>query len=174
MSVHPAIHPTTDAPADAVCCPGCQRTWASRVPRDGFLDHLLAFLGIYPYRCQLCRRRFRRRGRHGDRADRRQHERVPAGIPVTLMWNDGEGGGLLRELSIAGATVETDSRLSVGDSMRLSFKATGLDAEVSVDVSLVRSVRPGEVGVEFTELGSEEQERLTELVADLLERLRRV
>ena len=167
--------PPSAAEIEAVPCPRCRRAFAVRAPREGLLERLLSIGYVYPFRCQLCRHRYRalRWGVRYQRHNRRQFERLPTQMPVKLIWGDQEGSGLVSELSIAGATVETEQPIPVGQSVQLSFRSSGEDVEVTVDVSMIRSRRAGEVGVEFTEVSREHEERLAQLVRDLLERMKR-
>lgn len=167
--------PPSAAEIEAVPCPRCQKAFAVRAPREGRIERLLSVVYVYPFRCQLCRLRYRalRWGVRYQRSERRQFERLPTQMPVKLIWGDNEGSGLVSELSIAGATVETDQPIPVGQAVQLSFKSSGEDVHVTVDVSMVRSQRSGEMGVEFTQVGREHEERLAQLVRDLLERMKR-
>jgi|SRR5450432_70353 hypothetical protein len=42
-------------------CPICKKTEVRRSHRQTVADHLLAFLGVYPWRCQSCQSRFHSR-----------------------------------------------------------------------------------------------------------------
>jgi hypothetical protein len=40
-------------------CPWCGRTTVRRVSRRSLLDRLCSLMALYPFRCQVCRFRFR-------------------------------------------------------------------------------------------------------------------
>lgn len=161
--------------AEAITCPRCDRAYAVRASREGVFERVVSLAYYYPFRCQLCRHRFRALnwGVRYERTERREFERLPTRMPVTMIWGDQEGAGLVSELSISGATLQTDHELPSDRPVQLRFRSSGTEVEVTVDMSMVRSRRGDEVGVEFTGLSSEQEARLTLLVRDLLERMKR-
>lgn len=138
------------------------------------MERVLALLYVYPFRCPRCGHRFRARqwGARYVREERREYERVSTRLPVTIVWKGREVGGLVTDLSVAGCSVQMDSRLPVGESLQLRFTAAGEAVGLSVDVVLVRSTRPDGVGLEFAEVQQEQAERLARLVRDLVDRMR--
>ena len=165
----------SDGEAEEIPCPECGEPWAARARRRNLLERVASVAYYYPYRCQLCRHRFRalRWGTRYKARERREFERLSTQMPVTCVWDDQESGGLVSELSIAGATLQTDQPIAKGQEIQLRFRAAGADVEVTVDMSMVRSARHGQVGVEFAELSREHERRLAAMVRDLLERMKR-
>jgi c-di-GMP-binding flagellar brake protein YcgR len=145
-----------------------------RSSRRSFLERLLSVAYIYPFRCQLCRHRFRAMqwGVRYVKPDRRKYERIPIRMPAAFLWHDRHADGVVTDLSVAGCTLETDTAIPAGEAVQLRFKAAGEDAEVSVDVTVVRSMGPKRVGLEFVQVREEQRERLARLVQDLLARMR--
>jgi hypothetical protein len=76
------------------------------------------------------------------------------------------GAARVRVLALGGAFLETDQRLSIGDSMHLEIR-TGLRKIQSTAV--VRNVTATGAGVEFVHLKAQDRERLRRFVTQLLE-----
>jgi hypothetical protein len=145
-----------------------------RSSRRNSLERLLSVAYIYPFRCQLCRHRFRAMqwGVRYVKRERREYERIPTRMPVTFLWRDRHADGVVTDLSVAGCALETDAAIPAGEAVQLRFKAAGEDAEVSVDITLVRSILPKHVGLEFVQVREDQRQHLARLVQDLLERMR--
>jgi hypothetical protein len=95
-------------------CPRCGGTDVRRARRHGALERLLSALYIYPFRCQHCQRRFRRlewgvRYRIG--LDRRIDERLRVRGRADLRWEGGHAAGTVRDVSVMGAGIETETAI---------------------------------------------------------------
>lgn len=155
----------------APACPKCGSTLVGRTHRSGILEHLASLGYVYPFRCQVCERRFRR-FRWGERyvrvhLDRRDLERVSARIPVNFHWRDGgQGAGVIRDISSGGCAVETDATPPVGALLLLQLAPEG-EPPVDVDVGEVRSRHARRIGVRFVRVAPAHEERLRGLVQRL-------
>ncbi len=80
-------------------CPQCSTDYVRRVHREGVLERFASLVYIYPFRCQLCSRRFRvlQWGiRYAKQlVDRRQFERIPARVPATFSGDRISGEGVV-------------------------------------------------------------------------------
>lgn len=153
-------------------CPECGSDRVGRTHRQGFYERLMSAAYVYPFRCQLCQRRFRRfrwRERYVRvHLDRRDLERVPCRIPVTFNWKDGgQGDGLVRDISAAGCAIETRAGVSAGALLLLQISPEG-EPTIDVDVGEVR-VRHGVfMGVRFVKMSEAHAERLRRMIVHLV------
>ncbi|OGK76779.1 MAG: hypothetical protein A2X52_22160 [Candidatus Rokubacteria bacterium GWC2_70_16] len=145
-------------------CRRCGSDQVRRASRVGLLERLLSAGYVYPFRCEVCHRRFRalRWGEHYVRAgpDRRRHERLPVDFWTTLFLKDGERQGRVRDLSEGGATLEADLPVAAGDSLELTLKPSDSEPPITVEVAVVRSVQSGRLGLQFVRVKGGDDERL--------------
>lgn len=145
-----------------------------RCPRIGAVERLLSVAYVYPYRCPMCSLRFRsmqwgvRYARL--RTDRREYRRVAVRLPLALAGRAGEASGEAQEISLEGCTVVTAARFPRGATVRLTLELEPDGPPLEVDVAVVRSVRPGEVGLQFVTFAAAERSRLRRFVDGLLAR----
>ena len=154
-------------------CPRCGRHHVRRAHRAGALERLLSAFAVYPFRCQVCGRRFRAvqvgRRQTLQTPERRDWDRHVLHRPATLMIRDGErADGEVVELSVAGCTVTTAARVPEGASVRAELGLVAGAPPIVVEAATVRSVGAGRVGLAFARLEPRELERLREVVAALL------
>lgn len=152
-------------------CPTCRSEFVRRASRQGLLERLLSVGYLYPFRCQICRHRFRTL-RWGERyvrveLDRRDFERLATDIRTAVTWRERHGQGKVLDLSVAGCTLETDSPVPVGELLHLELAPEG-EAPVVVDVAECRSVRASRLGLKFVKIQNIHEERLRQLVLGLL------
>jgi hypothetical protein len=156
----------------APACPKCGSGLVGRTHRAGILERVMSIAYIYPFRCQVCHRRFRR-FRWGERyvrvhLDRRDLERTPCRIPVTFDWKDGgEGEGMILDISPAGCALETAAAVPVGALLRLRILPEG-EPPIDVDVGEVRARHAGRVGVRFVRVAETHGARLRGMVHRLI------
>ena len=156
----------------APACPKCGSSLVGRTHRNGILERVASLGYVYPFRCQVCHRRFRR-FRWGERyvrvhLDRRDLERIPARIPVIFHWNDGgQGEGTVRDISAAGCAIETAAAVPVGALLLIQMSPEG-EPPIDVDVGEVRSRSTGRMGVRFVRIADLHAERLRGLVQRLI------
>jgi hypothetical protein len=91
--------------------------------------------------------------------------RLQSSLPATIMGTR-NGTARVRTLALGGAFLETDLRLTVGDSMQLEFRK-GMHTIQSTAV--VRNVMANGAGVEFVHLNARDRERLRRFVSHLLD-----
>jgi c-di-GMP-binding flagellar brake protein YcgR len=100
--------------------------------------------------------------------DRRDLERIPAQIPATFHWKDGgQGTGVVRDISVAGCAVETNTAVPLGALIQLQM--TPADGPpIDVDVAEVRSRAARRIGVRFARVAPDHAERVRQLVQRLV------
>lgn len=161
----PALPRPSSAPAQAaqevaghVRCPHCHNNFARRSRRKGFREHLFSWFFRYPFRCQVCGHRFRAfqvRRRYRNRPqERRQLLRVGVHIPVTFvqMVKPGQelvGQGVLLDLTRESCYLQTTTSLPVGASLNLALQMTPEAPVITIDLAMVRHVRPQGVSLVF-------------------------
>ncbi len=151
-------------------CPKCGRHIVQRVHRIGVVERVLSAVYVYPFRCQLCGRRFRAlqwRKRYVV-AERREYERVGLRAPVTVVSSRSTVQGEVTELSMEGCTVTMAAPLSEGATVQAELHLLPGERPVSVAAAVVRSVRATTCGLHFTRIRAEERSRLGGVIAGLL------
>ena len=101
------------------------------------------------------------------KADRR-HQRVPTPKGVWVAWQDGKQQYVsrVRDLNVGGLFIATPTPLALGSVVSLLLSVP--EGEIRSRAT-VRNLVPGEgMGVEFTEIGQQDQLRVERLVARLL------
>jgi PilZ domain len=153
-------------------CPNCGREFVRRVSRAGFLEILLSYVYLYPFKCQICGKRFRHRepGARYVRVeeDRREYDRLEITCPMTFYGQGISGEGSVVNLSMGGCTVRTDAKVESGAIINLSLQISKDVTPVIVDAAMVRDVRAGTIGLEFLLWQQSERERLQLFVRGLL------
>ena len=150
-------------------CPHCGTNHVRRSQRLGALERVLSVARVYPFRCQVCSRRFRTLewgtpyGR--ELIDQREYERIPVRLAVSFYGDRMKGQGRLIELSMGGCSFQTEDRLRPGELLQLSFQPSEQEAHIHVEAVVIRSVRPPMVGVEFLRLQSAQEDSLRQFVS---------
>jgi hypothetical protein len=150
-------------------CPRCRGTAVQRATRHGTLERALSALYIYPFRCRNCLRRFRRlvwgvRYRAGLRSERRVYERLRIRGQAYLQWAGGQAVGTMRNVSVAGAAIETEAAIPTGTSLTLVLRPASHIEAITIGEAIARSVRAGRLGVQFRHVEERERARLQRLV----------
>ena len=152
-------------------CPRCRQDIVQRIRRQGLLEYLLSIAYIYPFRCQVCSHRFRAFQwgvRYVKQAlEKRQHDRLVTRFQITFSGNGIDGSGVVTLVSLGGCAIETDTKLSSGQILRLQLKPSDRDPAVAVDAAVVRGIRSPLVGLQFLRFRMEERERLSQFVRGL-------
>jgi hypothetical protein len=145
----------------AVRCPRCRQFSGRRSPRSGAIERALSALFVYPFRCQLCGRRFRalQWGARYARMDRRHFERQTVRLSATVISREGMAEGEVTDLSLAGCGVKVELRPVTGDQVTLRLRLTRDTRPLEITAA-VRSVHIGALGLAFTAMGALEQQRL--------------
>jgi hypothetical protein len=161
-----------------ILCPKCGKDFVRRTLRRGAHEYLLSVVYVYPYRCQLCAKRFLRmepgRRYNESTVDKRQYERVQAKFPVTFVGDKASGAGTVSRLSLGGCELESQLKLMEGMMFNLRLQPPDLNPAINVETAIVRSVRPPVAGLEFLRSNPTEQFRLIQFVAGLLTAHRKV
>ena len=152
-------------------CPMCHEDYVRRVRREGLGERLLSQFYLYPFRCQLCGKRFRAR-QPGVRyvridEDHREYRRIPVHYDAILAVEREHSEGVVKDISLGGCTVDTPTRLSPGTILQLGLRPPGYKNGITIEAAVVRTSRLGSIGVEFIRLKHDERKRLKELVRSL-------
>lgn len=157
----------------SIKCPNCGRDFVRRVSRAGLVEKLLSLFYVYPFRCQLCSKRFRffQRGVRYRRVmeDRREYQRMEMKFPVTITGQDDfRAEGIVLNLSMGGCSVATDADLDAGMIVKMKLAITGMTQPVSVEAAIVRNFLGNVAGLEFLRWQGTERERLQLFIRGLL------
>ena len=146
-------------------CPRCKSEIVRRSRRKTAGERLASLLRVFPFRCQLCQHRFRA-FRPRDRfipvvePDRREYERVSVAAWSALWRGQHSGRARVIDVSSDGLAIETDAPAREGEIVQFEVLPPGADAPIAVDQAVVRSVRPGRVGVQFIRVHADDEGRL--------------
>jgi hypothetical protein len=153
-------------------CPGCSHQYVKRVSRIGVGEYFLSLFRIYPFRCQLCARRFKVLqpgiASTGSEEVRREHQRLPAKIPVTLTIGGGDVSGSTVDISMGGCSFDTEIQLVKGTILGMELKLPDEIPPVKVQAAVIRSVGLGRASVEFLRIERGERERFQGFVRSLM------
>jgi hypothetical protein len=140
-----------------------------RSHRTDVLERLLGLFHYYPFRCQTCGKRFwhmQWRQRYARiPLERRDYDRLPVRIKVTLITPDGTVEAVARDISLNGCALETTTDVPRTRPFALLLHAGG--PPIRVDVAIARFTTGGIVGVKFDELAPAARARLADYVARL-------
>ena len=147
-----------------LACPICSAEFVKRVTKYGFKERLLGRIGVYSFRCQICRHRFRALQRSirypSNEKDQREYERLAMNFPISFVGENIAGAGAVFDISINGCGFATDVALSAGSIMRLTLQISNELEPITIDAAVVRYVQHDRIGVEFLRVQPAEQERL--------------
>ena len=153
-------------------CPECGTLYVRRSPIKGAGERLASLAYVYPFRCQLCTRRFRslqwgvRYAEEGE--DKREYERLEIKFPVTFTSAKLTGEGMATDISLTGCRLETDVQLNPGVLVKLQIRPSDRKPPLSARAMVVRTIRPRLLGLKFVRLSEVELEQLMQLVTSLL------
>ncbi len=152
-------------------CPACRKNFVRRSQRRGVVERTLSLVYIYPFRCQLCTRRFHafHLGARFKRytPDRREYVRIPIRVPVAFSGEQVQGQGTVVNLSMRGCTIETDARPHSGEILCLRLDAVDGFSRIVIEAALVRSIVRNEVGLEVLRIQEAEREKLLQVIETL-------
>ena len=152
-------------------CPRCQSIYVRRTHRVGTLEQLISTFYVYPFRCQLCSARFtffQWGVRYSQQEDLRQYERIGVQFAVLFSSSQTVGKGVATDVSVADCAFETPLTLKQGDTLKLELYAKSGRPPIVVEKAVIRSIRKGIVGVQFTEVSENDKARLHRFVGDLI------
>ncbi len=90
--------------------------------------------------------------------------RIPVGYPANIQSDSGTGEGVLLDLSPTGCRMRSDIDLNAGAYLALQIAVAQESSPLAVEVSVVRWIKDGDMGVEFLRYSQGVRERVTNLV----------
>ena len=153
-------------------CPICGTSFIRVIYQESRVERLLSRVNVFPFRCQLCRNRFRAfdsGARHNTQAfDRRQYTRLAVSIEALVLdRNQPIVTNRITDISMDGCTLQTTG-FPKGAFIELALKPTVEEETIRIETAMVCSVRPLSMGIRFLELPSEHYRRLAQVVLGLL------
>ena len=153
-------------------CSRCGMTVVRRSIRQGWIERGLGLLSVNPFRCQLCANRFFawELGRRYTkvRGNRRDFDRLPAKLDVTVIGGQVKASGVITELSLGGCTLEAEAFYGPGKILQLEIQLPEDDHSVRVDIAVVRTQRGRTLGIEFLQTEKKQRHHLRQYVRQLL------
>ncbi len=154
-------------------CPSCGTPFVRVTYHEGTVERLLNRFRIFPFRCQLCTRRFRTFWTMSPNAtqvvDRRQYRRLPASFQANLLADNAvRTNSRVTDISMGGCTLETTEALPRGTFLELAIKPASNEEVIKVETAMVCSLRAESMGVRFLELLANDKHRLSQVVLSLL------
>lgn len=136
--------------------------------RAGVVDRLVSRVSIYPFRCQVCARKFYA-FTWGERyvrrpQDQREYDRVAVTLDARLVSCESERPAHVTSLSLGGCSVETDLRTAEGSGIRLQIGLSDSERPLTIDGAVIRWARHGMFGLEFVRMAASEKARLRAFV----------
>ena len=92
--------------------------------------------------------------------EERKHQRFPNQALVTFGNALFQGEGRLENLSLGGAAICSDARISEGSYLMLSIAVMDKVRAIDIELAPVRWVKEGSFGVEFIRMAPDSQRRL--------------
>ena len=169
--IGPSVASSKIAGMVEIACPACGRQHVRLSRPRGAVDRLLHLAAIHPLRCDRCRHRFYRWTPWYPGAvqeERRQHERIAARVLIGIQWGEEGRDGTMTDVSLGGAGVEGDVPVPEGTLLKVTFRPTERGTTVGISQAIVRSTRPGKLGLEFAPLDEDERRRIADLVREIL------
>ncbi len=152
--------------AASLRCPECRNDAMFQCSPGSLAERLLTLLGISPFQCHLCSRRFWsvRRGKflRPPQEDRRAHRRIPVRFSMVFSGGRIQGKGTVLNLSVGGCMIESPTVVHVDEIcyLRLYPDAQGTPVEVA---AMVRSIGSTRIGFKFLR-SAREDNRLLEFL----------
>jgi hypothetical protein len=153
-------------------CPRCKSEFVRRSSRKTRSERVASVARIYPFRCQICQRRFMS-FRPGERyvatlePERREYERLPVEAWSALWSGERSGSARVIDVSAGGCAIETDAAFREGDIVQLQMTPPGAPRPIEVEQAMVRSTRPGRIGVQFIRVQEDDEGRLRQYLYEV-------
>ena len=150
-------------------CPQCGTAKTRLAPCQTLSDTVLTVFTIYPFRCQLCAKRFRALLGRRTKSPRHSFERVNVSFPVWFKSrlaspHDMGQEGVLDNLSLRGCRIRSQMPLSPGTRLELEFQYADCSFPITIDEAVVRSAIDDAIGLRFVQLRREDERRLRQIV----------
>jgi len=148
-------------------CPTCESQFIRRSRHPHRQDWLLSCLHLFPFRCQICRRRFlnfigrlliSRKPDTGQ--DHREYYRLSAQIPVNFTGDKMMGDGCVTDLTVQGCLVQTQVPVNLGSVLSLTLFTSDHDIPIDVAKAIIRHKTRKVFGVEFLHLHPQQEKSL--------------
>jgi hypothetical protein len=107
-----------------------------------------------------------------ERQEQRQR-RLFVQFPISIEGNQGVNSGVLFNLSPGGAAIESGAIVQSGTVLTLRVHLPSLDQPIKVNRAEVTWTAGDDFGVQFLELGPQDQDRLNQVIANLLQGIQR-
>jgi hypothetical protein len=139
------------------------------VSRLGVGERLLSVFYIYPFRCQVCGRRFHALQwgvRYARLTDLREFDRIPVRLVAEV--DDGRTNfqGETINLSVDGCAVETDASFVRDATVQVQLHLPHEERPV-VASAIVRVAREGAIGLHFADMDADSRQRLRRFMLSL-------
>ena len=105
--------------------------------------------------------------------EQRKFQRFSDSSLVTFSSETVRGDGRLDNLSLGGAAILSDTKISRGDYLSLAIQLPALEDAIEVELAPVRWVKDSSFGVEFIRIASGPQQRLKQYIDTLEETSRK-
>jgi c-di-GMP-binding flagellar brake protein YcgR len=154
-------------------CPACGTPFVRVIYGKGLAEKMLGRFKVFPFRCQLCTKRFRTFWTGSPESthpvDRRQYKRLPASFHADILAENAlRSPSRVTDISMDGCTLETSEALPRGAFLGLMIAPASDKEAITIDTAMVCSTRQESMGVRFLELQSNDKHRLSQVVLSLL------
>jgi len=150
-------------------CPTCGTTKTRLAAGKTLSDTFLSRFTIYPFRCQLCAKRFRTfLGRRANNP-RRSFERVDVSFPVwfrprrSSSYELGQEG-VIDNLSIRGCRIRCTTPVTPGLRLEMEFQHSNSSFPITIDEAVVRSSLDNTIGLRFVRLQRSDELRIRQIM----------
>lgn len=149
-------------------CPRCG-THVVRLtrPRNAW-DHLFTMVYCYPFRCQLCRARYRviqpRYRFEAERADWREYVRIPVEFRAFFSGEQIRGEGTMVDTSINGCWIKSGIRVPKGAAIRLRVYGVAQEPPIEIEATIAWCRAGRGFGLTFFKMAPEHEAWLRQLI----------
>jgi hypothetical protein len=105
--------------------------------------------------------------------EERRERRLFLECPISFEGNQGVSQGKLFNLSVGGGAIQSETSVQCGTILTLRVHLPSLKQPIEVSRAEVTWTAGDDFGVQFVQFGSQEQERLNQVIDDLLKSIRR-
>jgi len=105
--------------------------------------------------------------------EERRERRLFLECPIVFEGNQGVSNGKLFNLSAGGGAIQSDTSVQCGAMLTLRVHLPSLKQPIEVSKAEVTWTAGDDFGVQFLQLGSQERDRLNQVIDDLLKNIRR-
>jgi c-di-GMP-binding flagellar brake protein YcgR len=106
----------------------------------------------------------------GVRVERRQVERVPIRVPITIIGTRGKIDAVATDISTKGCAVQAEANANIPTTGPLAITLHFGDAPIEIALVRIAFTKGGLMGIEFRQIAPTMQARLADHVAALTQR----